>query len=304
MRRPGRSRILTALVLSVAAIAALAGCRAVEPYALANHDAKVTYHEQAIEGLFAETAFQVLASTEKFGSVGYTHAIASSGEKLHVQHTTYVQSDRWWSQESTDDAGLTIDRVHVQGSPTTYYLFGDAYLSVTKTPWVGVPEGDLDGTPESVCLYPSVWYLCGMVTAWTNTRDAHGEAMPVHVSINEDGSKQLRTAVTLRAIVDARIFSISDDLDAKISEETYNTFLPMDVFFDANGLVTKAEINGGFGDDPHLQLQLGFEMLGDPPQDEVPNDPAGLDPKYITMLSDPKAIADFWNAIGDIRVGG
>lgn len=304
MRRPGRPRAVAALALAVAVIAALAGCRAVEPYALADHDAKMSYHELAVEGLFAETVFQVLASTAQFGSVGYTHAIASSGEKLHVQHTTYVQSDRWWSQESTDNAGLTIDRVHMQGSPTTYYLFGDAYLSVSKTPWVGVPEGDLDGTVESVCAYPSVWYLCGMVTAWGKTRDTHGDATPVHVSVNADGSQQLRTAVTLRSLVDARIFSIADDLAATISDATYETFLPMDVFFDPDGLVTKAEINGGFGDAPHLELQLGFEMLGDPPEDQVPDDPAGLDPKYITMLTKPSEIDAFWDAIGAIRVGG
>lgn len=295
-----------ALAVAVGAIAAVAlsGCAAVTPYAVAHHDDKMTYHETAVEGLLTSTVFEQLAETESYAAVGYTHAQADSGESLHQQHETSVLGATYWSQESTDADGMTIDRIHLGGSANTYYLFGDAYLSVSKTPWVTMPEGDIRADAESVCFYPSVWYLCGIALAWQNTRDTHGDATPVKVDVKSDGSMQLTTAVTLRAIVDASLFSLSSDLEQSISDETFNTFLPLTVFFGPDGQVTKAEINGAFGESPRLELQLGFELTGEANEENRPPDPATIDPQYVTAVTSQSEVNAFWDAIAQIRLGG
>lgn len=294
------------LALAVAAIGALglAGCGAVTPYAVADHDAKMDYHAEMVTGLLTDEVFATLAQTENFSAVGYSHAVASSGESLHVQHETSVMGGTWWSRESSDGEGSTIDRVHLAGQSMTYYLFGDLYLPVSGTPWVAFPEGDItQGDPASTCSYPSVWYLCGIALAWSTTSESHEAELPVLVERSADGSMHLQSAVTLRAIVDAGIFSISESLSANISDETFDTFLPLHVWFDESGLVTKAEINGSFGDDPTLELQLGFEMKGEPSEEDQPTDPGTLDPKYLTTITDPSEITTFWNDISAIRLG-
>lgn len=299
-------RVRSAIATVIGAIAALtlAGCGSVTPYGVADHDAKMSYHSDSVEGLLTDAVFVTLAETENYSSVGYTHAVASTGESLHVQHDTSVMGATWWSRESTDGEGLTIDRIHTANSPTTYYLFGEEYLPVSGTPWVALPEGDVpQGDPASVCIYPSVWYLCGIAMAWQASSETHAAELPVLVERSADGATHLQTAVTLRAIVDAGIFSLGEGLNANLSDETFDTFLPLHVWFDADGLVTKAEINGSFGEDPTLELQLGFEMMGEPADDDRPADPATLDQQFITTMSDSTQIEAFWEAISQIRLG-
>lgn len=304
MARKSTLRRLLAAAAGVVGLVGLAGCAGVTPYAVADHDAKMEYHASMVSGLLTDEVFVTLSQTENFSAVGYSHAVASSGESLHVQHETSVMGGTWWSRESSDAEGSTIDRVHLAGESLTYYLFGDLYLPVSGTPWVAFPEGDiLLGDPASTCAYPSVWYLCGIAVAWQSTSDTSGAELPVLVERSADASMHLQSAVTLRAIVDAGIFSISDDLSANISDETFDTFLPLHVWFDETGLVTKAEINGSFGQDPTLELQLGFEMRGEPSQDDQPTDPGNLDPKYLSTITDESQITTFWNEIAAIRQG-
>lgn len=304
MARIGRLRTFVVAATATLGALGLAGCSGITPYAVADHDAKMEYHAGMVEGLLTDEVFATLSQTENFSSVGYSHAVASSGESLHVQHETSVMGGTWWSRESSDAEGSTIDRVHMAGESMTYYLFGDLYLPVSGTPWVSFPEGDiLQGDPASTCLYPSVWYLCGIALAWSTTSASHESDMPVLVERSADGSMHLQSAVTLRAIVDAGIFSISESLSTNISDETFDAFLPLHVWFDESGLVTKAEINGSFGSDPTLEVQLGFEMKGEPLPDDQPTDPGTLDPKYITAITDESQINTFWADISAIRVG-
>ena len=300
-----RARSLLAAALGCLVAVVLAGCASVTPYGVADHDAKMSYHAESVGGMLTDTVFVTLMGTEEFSAVGYTHAVASSGESLHVQHDTSVLGATWWSRESTADEGTTIDRVHFGGRSTTHYLFGDAYLPVSKTPWVSFPEGDIPrDDPGAACLYPAVWYLCGIAKAWQATYDAHAASLPVLVERNADGTTHLASAVTLRAIVDANLFGIDEKLASSISDETFDTFLPLHVWFDDRGLVTKAEVNGAFGENPKLELQLGFELSGTPSAEDRPGDPANLDPKFVTNMTNQAEIDKFWQAIGAIRHGG
>ncbi|MGO2111262.1 MAG: hypothetical protein ACTH31_06575 [Pseudoclavibacter sp.] len=303
--RPSRLRRAIAATVSVIAATVLAGCASPAPYAVANHDDKVGYHSGQVEGMLTEQAFVSLSNIENYSAVGYMHINVSSGETLHMQHETSKLGNLFWSQESTDRDGMTIDRVHMAGSDSTYYLFGDAYLSVSKTPWVSFPEPDIPaGDPERVCIYPAVGFMCAIADAWETTAETHSDSVPTLVEKNADGSMHLASAVTLQSVVDSGLLTIGEELRGRISEETIQTLVPLHVWFDANGTLTKAEINGQFGDDPSFELQFGFEIKGEPNQDEQPQDPATLDQQFVSSITDRGEIEAFWDEIARVRQGG
>lgn len=295
-------------------IAALTGCAAVgrvaerlpgeqpvRPVAVADHDAKLDYHATASAAVLAREAVAQLAAVDSFASVGYVHLVTSTGESLHVQHETSVLGATYWSRESTDDTGLTIDRVHLAGSPTTYLLFGDSYLPATGTPWVGLPEGDLGRSTAELCSLPSVRYLCGISEAWTASVQAQADAVPMRLQVNADGSRHVLSAVTLRELSRVGIFSISPGLAERIPAETFDALLPMHVWTDAAGLVTKAEVNGAIGAEPRIEVQLGFELLGEADPEAMPADPEELPRSYVTLLDDEDEVARLWDDVAAIR---
>ncbi|GGA66382.1 hypothetical protein GCM10011490_16310 [Pseudoclavibacter endophyticus] len=305
MNRARRLRTVLSTAVAALAVTGLAACASATPYAVANHDEKVSFHADAVQGLLTQDAFVTLSESENFSAVGYMHINVSTGDELHMQQETSVVGQSFWSQESTDRDGETIDRVHIAGSDLTYYLFGDAYLPVSGTPWVAFPEGDIaKGDPVGVCNYPAVTFLCAIAISWESSSEEHGANLPKMVEANEDGSIHLATAITLQSIVDSGLVTMTDDLSSSTSEETFQAFLPLHVWFDPDGLVTKAEINGTFGDDPAYEIQYGFEMKGEPNPDDRPQDPSTLDQSFISSITSASEIQAFWDEIRAIRGGG
>lgn len=297
------TRRTNALGLAVLALAMLTGCAGVTPYGVANHDAKAAFHEAAALEVLGTSIFEGIAETENFTSVGYAHAQTSQGETLHTRLETTVWGTTYKSQQAAVIEHGTIDVVHMGGSMNTYFLFGDAYLPVTKTPWVSIPQGDIGRTQEELCRFESVQFLCGISNAWTLTQEAHGKDIPVQIEVNADGSRHVTSAVTFASLHDAELFTMTDELRQRLGDEVMEAFIPLHVWLDPNGVVTKVEVNGQVGSDSEsLQAQFGFELTGEPNDADKPTDPATLDQSFVTQIPSGQ-VGAFWTAINEIRDG-
>lgn len=297
-------RRLGAIAVVAAGIATLTGCTGVTPYGVANHEAKMGYHATAAEEVLGVSVFEGIAATPAFSSVGYSHAETGENETLHVRVETSVWDTTYLSQRAGDVENGTVDTVHIGGSGTDYFLFGDLFLPVTKTPWVSFPGRDLTRSQDDLCQLGSVEFLCGISAAWTLTRDAHGEDVPIQIETNADGSRHVTSVVTFTALNEAGIFTISDDLRSRLGEDVMEAYIPLHVWLDADGVLTKIEANGEVeANGEQLQVQFGFEMTGTPTEDEKPADPSKLDQQFVTPMSEEQAPA-FWTEINKIANGG
>lgn len=287
--------------LAIAALAVLTGCSAVTPYAVADHDAKMAFHEEAALEVLGTSVFEGIADTENFTSVGYSHAEIGSGENLHVKQETSVWGATYVSREVNTKQNGSIDTVHMAGADRTYFLFGDAYLPATKTPWIAVPSRDLTRSQDELCGLASVAYLCAISEAWTLTQETHGETMPVQIESNADGSRHVTSVVTFQALGDAGMFTMPDSLRSQLGDEVMEAFIPLHVWLDAEGVVTKVEANGSIDEKGEtLEVQFGFEMTGTPTEADLPTDPATLDPKFVTQMSGEQFSA-VMDAVAEIR---
>ncbi|MDO5051903.1 MAG: hypothetical protein Q4E05_03310 [Pseudoclavibacter sp.] len=280
----------------------LAGCFGVRPYAVADHDEKRRYHVEAGRVMVESDLLGGLSGVRDFASVGYMHGVAG-GAELHVQKESIVMGGTVVTRETTDDARLTIDMVHIEGSDMNYYLFGEAYLGVTRTPWLAEPGRDVRREGDGLCVDVSaVWFLCNIMEAWWAAQEEHAEALPFRLETNADGSRHYVTALTPASLEAAGLFTFDEELSAKLGEQALQGFIPLHVWIDQDGVVSKLEANGVLtGERETLEMQFGFELTGVPSEDDRPIDPATLDPSVITVVTDPVRLQAMWDEITRIR---
>ncbi|WP_282824894.1 hypothetical protein [Gulosibacter sediminis] len=275
-----RMRVTASALGALLAVSALAGCAnlesfgidsEVQPWAVANHDDKLSYHSEAGDALLNLDTTTGLAELETFQAVGYHH-VESPDSSLHMEYETSVDGESYVSQLHTNVEGYSFDQSHRGGDTETYYLLGDAVKEVASEgkSWVSVPTGDLNRaqTPENVCQLFAVSYTCALIDAWNSSREQLG-TVPVELSRAEDGSQHFATAVSYASLVEQGL--ISDSFSNYSSEETNATLIPMHLWVDETGLVTKVEVNGVItGDDAsELAVQIGFELTSTRPSTEM-----------------------------------
>lgn len=265
-----RQRIL-ALAGGMLAVATLSGCETLEsfginselqPWAVANHDDKLSYHAEAGDALVNLDTTTGLAELEAFQAVGYHH-VESPDSSLHMEYETSVDGESYVSQLHSNVEGYSFDQSHRGGDTESYYLLGDAVKEVASDgkSWVSVPTGDLNRAqnPENVCQLFAVSYTCALIDAWNYSGEQLG-TVPVELSRAEDGSQHFATAVSYASLVHEGL--ISGSYADYSSDETDATLIPMHLWVDASGLVTKVEINGVITDanGNELAVQIGFEI--------------------------------------------
>lgn len=301
----GGQRTRRGVVIIVMALCAtlLTGCLGVSPHGVAQHEAKRDYHLAAGNALIESDLMTGLNGLGDFTAVGYMHGVAGSDE-LHVQNESSVIGGTIVSRESSDDAAYTIDMVHIEGSGMTYHLFGEGYLPVTRTPWVATPGQDAQRQGVQLCHDVSaVWFVCEIVQAWIHAQEVHAASLPFHQEMSADGSRHYVTALTPNSLEQAGLFDFDEDLRARLGEEVLESFMPLHIWMDQDGVVSKIETSASLQaeQDLLLELQFGFELTGVPGEDDAPIDPATLDPGVITTMTDPVQVERLWEQIGAIR---
>ena len=278
------------------------------------HDDVLDYHQSAAEQLVNEDLIEGLGMQTNYVAVGYKHGVASDGSTLHVQHTTSYVDGSYLEREANETTGLSIDSYHEAGSDRIYYLFGDEYIDALGIkPWGVLPGADLDleNSPRSVCQLSAPNYACQILRSWNFTSeqlfdDDASEEMPNHVQRNGDGSLLVTTAVSLSAMTESNMFSFSGSLADLISDETLTQLIPAKIWFDSEGVVVKAEVNGTITSpdtDLTLELQIGYEVTGTADPEEVSVAVNSLDDDYTFELTDQAEIDAFWDDIQAVRLG-
>lgn len=309
-----RRRSLAAL--AAAAMLVLSGCAsAVEPYGVGVHDEVLDYHQNATEQMINEDLIEGLGKQTNYVAVGYKHGVASDGSTLHVQHTTSYIDGTYLERESNETPGLSIDTYHQAGSDKIYYLFGDAYIEALDIqPWGILPGSDLDleKDPRSVCQLSAPNYACQILRAWNFTSEEFFDGddptvkMPNHVQQNGDGSLLLTTAVSLGSMTESNMFTFAGTLEQLVTDETLSQLVPAKIWFNSEGIVVKAEVNGTItapDTDLTLELQVGYEVTGTADPDEVSVAVNSLDDEFTFELTDPDEIGSFWDDIQAVRIG-
>ncbi|MGO1391928.1 hypothetical protein [Agrococcus casei] len=301
--------------LLTAVVVAMTGCAsAVEPQGVGVHDDVLGYHQSATEQLVNEDLIEGLGLQTNYVAVGYKHGVASDGSTLHVQHTTSYVDGSYLEREANETTGLSIDSYHEAGSDRIYYLFGDEYTEALDIkPWGVLPGADLDleNSPRSVCQLSAPNYACQILRSWNFTSeqlfdDESSERMPNHVQRNGDGSLLLTTAVSLSAMTESNMFTFSGSLAELVTDETLTQLIPAKIWFDRDGVVVKAEVNGTItspDSDLTLELQIGYEVTGTADPEEVSVAVNSLDDDYTFELTDQAEIDAFWDDIQAVRLG-
>lgn len=96
-----RMRVTASALGALLAVSALAGCAnlesfgidsKVQPWAVANHDDKLSYHSEAGDALLNLDTTTGLAELETFQAVGYHH-VESPDSSLHMEYETSVDGE-------------------------------------------------------------------------------------------------------------------------------------------------------------------------------------------------------------------
>lgn len=302
-----RKHTVVALVLALAI--GMTGCAAadldepVDPWVVANHDEKVAFHEGAGEELLNLDATAGLATLDEFQAVGYHH-FSSDRIELHMEYETSVDGESYVSRLLSDTDGLAFDQSHEAGSSETYYLLGDAIKDdlADGNSWVRLPVADLgrQTDPEAACLLSSVAYTCALVDAWNITREEI-DAMPVKLSHSETGNQHFSTAISYGSLVDTGLMPSATELASFASLR--DTLIPMHLWVDPDGVVTKIEVNGIVTNDlgEELSLQIGFEITSrEASADMVPVVGSDVPEDDVYVVTNETELREFLDKLGQV----
>lgn len=277
----------------------------VDPWVVSHHDEKATFHEGAGDELLNLDATAGLASLNEFQAVGYHHFEATELE-LHMEYETSVSGESYVSRLFTDMDGYSFDQSHEGGSGETYYLLGDQIKQeiANGKSWVSMPVPDLGlkTDPEASCQLFAVAYVCALVDAWNLTRD-DVEMVPVQLSRSESGDQHFATAVSYGALSDMGLILREGDLKGFGGDEMRGTLVPMHLWVNPDGIVTKIEVNGVLksASGNQLSMQIGFELTSTSAStDMVPVSAADIPQNDLYRITTQAQLEEFLTKIGSV----
>lgn len=277
----------------------------VDPWVVAHHNEKTTFHEGAGDELLNLDATAGLASLDEFQAVGYHHFEATELE-LHMEYETSVQGESYVSQLFTDMDGYSFDQSHEEGSGETFYLLGDKIKEeiADGKSWVSMPVPDLGlkSDPAAACQLFAVAYMCALVDAWNVTREDL-ESVPVQLSSTESGEQHFSTAVSYGALSDTGLILREGDLKGFTGDAMRNTLVPMHLWVDPDGILTKIEVNGVLKSESgsELSMQIGFELKStSASEDMVPVSSADIPKDDLYRITTTAQLEEFLSKIGSV----
>lgn len=306
VRAQFRGASIAALSLLTAGL--LSGCQLlpdtkISPWAVAHHDEKVAFHKDAGDELLNLDATAGFATLNEFQAVGFHH-VESPSWRVHLEYESSVSGEGFVSKFSSNKSGFSFDQSHQAGSNETYYLLGDELKNRASNgkSWVSVPVGDLNRMqdPPRACKLFAVAFSCNLIEAWNITREQH-KSVPVKLAQSETGERHFTTAVSLSALDEAGLTIRADEtegFDAKTADET---LVPFHIWVDANGIVTKMEVNGVAvgANGEEMALQIGFELTSTSASSELkPVDPAQIPQQDLYRITTPDQLETFVEKLG------
>jgi hypothetical protein len=101
------------------------------------------------------------------------------------------------------------------------------------------------------------------------------------------------TGATLDEMLAQLFLTLSEEEQADLTKPMLDHMVPVTIRFDENMTFTSFELSAKIadGDAPTLEIQLGYETLGESTEDDFPEVPEATE---VTAITDPAAADLFW----------
>jgi hypothetical protein len=237
------------------------------------------------------------AFEDHFGDLGDEHAkvynFLNYGDiHLTTEHESHKYGDppvtvldRRRADESDSSSIL-----HPADDPMDYVRLDEKHANLAPTPWVAVPTLYQDGF--QTCFLLTAWLACHLDNAISQTRLDAPDRQPAKAQRTGD-EVVVTTGALLGLMIDEGFIGIPPEKEAEVSAQMRDEVVPVTITLDADMKFTGFEIRGKVDDgkaEP-LELQIGYEVLGESSENDFPDKPAASE---LTTIADPVAAEKFW----------
>lgn len=238
-----------------------------------------------------------LAEFERhFSELGDEHArvynyLNHGDTKITTEHESHKFGDPpatvlLRTHDEDTDQSVTL---HPPDSPLDYIRLDERHAHLAPTPWVTVPTIYYDGF--NTCFLLTAWLACHLDNALAQTKLEAPDRLPGEVVRTEDGVRAT-TGALLGLMIDEGFISIPEEQRAEVTAKMRDQVVPVTIELDSELRFRGFEIRGKItdGDATPLELQVGYEVLGESSEDDIPEvPPAG----QITDIADDAAVDAF-----------
>lgn len=291
-RRPGRVAVLAAVLL------AASGCAQATSGAPRPNTA-------ASDEILVKAGFK--AFHDHFANLGDEHAkvynfLNYGDTELKTEHESYKLGDPPMTvlerhRASADDRSAVL---HPPDDPYDYVRLDEEHANLAPTPWVATPSLYKDGF--ETCFLLTAWLACHLDNAIAQTK-AHAQDKPVERARRTEHGVEVTTGAQLGLMIDEGFIGIPANEEAEVSAQMRDQIVPVTITFDADMKFTGFEIRGKVDDgrSQPLELQIGYEVLGEATPHDFPDKPA---PSETTTIDDPEQAEKFWDAFNSSAATG
>jgi hypothetical protein len=284
VRRPGRVAALTAAVL----IAASACAKATAGQAAPN--------PEAADAILVEDGLEAFQG--HFENLGDEHAkvynfLNYDDIRLTTEHESHKLGDPPMTvlerrRDKESDASAIL---HQPDAPVDYVRLDERHAYLAPTPWVSVPTLYQGGFEN--CYLLTAWLACHLDNAIRQTTTEARDRQPARAARTGDGV-EVTTGALLGLMLDEGMIGIPEERQAEISAQMRDQIVPVTIKFDDRMKFTGFEIRGKVDDGKSkpLELQIGYEKLGESAPEDFPDTPA---PSELTTITDEAAADKFWD---------
>lgn len=237
------------------------------------------------------------AFQDHFANLGDEHAkvfnfLNHGATKYTTEHESYKLGDPPMTvlmrrrDEDADSSAI----LHPPDDPMDYVRLDSRHAHLAPTPWVAVPTLYQGGF--ETCFLLTAWLACHLDNAITQTRLDAPDRQPARARRTDDGV-QVTTGALLGLMIDEGFITIPEDERAGITAAMRDEVVPVVIRLTADLEFTGFEIRGKVtdGDAEPLELQVGYEVLGESGERDFPAKPAASD---VTTITDEAAADKFW----------
>jgi hypothetical protein len=188
------------------------------------------------------------------------------------------------------DVDDTASILHPADDPLDYVRLDKAHSHLAPTPWVSVPTLYQDGF--ETCFLLTAWLACHLDNAITQTTLDAGDRQPAQARETDDGI-EVTTGALLGLMIDEGFIGIPEEQRSEITAQMRDQVVPVTIKFDRDMKFTSFEIRGKVDDGKAkpLELQIGYEVLGESTENDFPDRPV---PGETTAITDQAKADKFW----------
>jgi hypothetical protein len=287
-QRVKNRRVSSRLVAGLLAVLALAGCA--RPTA-----GEPVPNQAAADRITIDAA--VRAFQEHFAGLGDEHArvynyLNYGDVKITTEHESYKFGEPPMTLllRRQDEDGDQSAILHPPNDPQDYVRLDERHAHLARTPWVSVPTLFQGGF--QTCFLLTAWVACHLDNALAQTKLEAPDRLPQEVVRTGDGY-EVTTGALLGLMIEEGFIAIPEDRRGEITEPMLETVVPVTIQLNENMRFAGFEIRGKVsdGDATPLELQIGYEILGEALEEDFPEVPPA---NQVTAITDKAAADRFW----------